>query len=220
MLKSGLKLPGIDKIFLLNLRHRVDRLNFQRAQFIRLGIESFRRVEPVRVVDSGNFLNKSTKSIFLSHLKIMELSIKENITSLVLEDDIGIKDINLLHNTLNFLFNKIFDWDMFYFYNHTCRFTSKTNVIKEYKYIQKIRDCLNLHAYIINKKSLKFIYETLNDYKNTLEVSGKKSDWRCHMDHVFCNRVHPYINVYGCNQSIIFQKRLYFSSDNEWVRPD
>jgi hypothetical protein len=221
MLKTGLKLPGIDKIFLLNLRHRTDRLNFQRSQFVRFGIESFHRVEPVPVVESGNFLNKSTRSIFLSHLKIIEQAKKENVTALVLEDDIGFgPKINPIKDALSFLFSEVQDWDMFYFYSHTCCFTIKKNVIKEYEHIQKIRDCLNLHAYVVNKKSLEFVCNKLNNFKDKLDASDKKSDWRCHIDHVFARNIHPHINVYGCKESIIFQKTNVFSSDNEWVLPD
>jgi hypothetical protein len=221
MLKTGLKLPGIDKIFLLNLKHRTDRLLFQKRQFVQCNIESFYRVEPVPAVESGNFLNKSTKSIYLSHLKIIEQAMREDVTALVLEDDVEFRGgVDVTKNVLNFLFNEIKDWDMFYFYSHACCFNNKKNVIQEYENIQKIRDCLNLHAYVINKKSLGFVFDKLNNFKDSLESSNQKSDWRCHIDHVFSRKVHPHINVYGCKTLVIFQKRNIFKSDNEWVLPD
>jgi hypothetical protein len=220
MLKTGLKLPGIDKIFLLNLKHRTDRLLFQKKQFWKLGIEPFIRVEPVAVVDSGNFLNKSIRSVYLSHLKIIEQVMKENITALILEDDAVLRDLSEVRGVLNFLFNKVVDWNMFYFYTDFGHSQKEKGTIKDCGNIQKIKYSLNLHAYIINKKNIKFVYDKLNDFKNKIDQSNKKLDGRSHVDVAMIYEIHPYFNVYGCKQQMIYQARGTFKSDNEWEKAD
>lgn len=217
MLKNGIKLPHIDKIFVLNLKHRTDRLSFQKKQFWDLGIEPFVRVEPVVFDEPNNFLNKSIRSVYSSHLKIIKQALDEDINALVLEDDALIKNFYKVKKCLNFLFNKINDWDMFYFYNLNNFLSKKENTIFRYGDICKIKQCVNLHAYIINKKKLNFVYNTLDLFKNKIENLEKKCDWRSHIDQVFMFVVHPYMNVYGAHEDLIIQDRKSFKSDNPWV---
>jgi len=62
----------VDKIYLINLQHRKDRLAYQTKQFESLGLPMFEIIRPVEVEDSKGFLNKSTRSCYLTHLKIIE----------------------------------------------------------------------------------------------------------------------------------------------------
>lgn len=221
MLKTGLKLPGIDRIFLLNLRHRTDRLRFQKNQFLDLGIESFVRIEPVAVFNSGKFLNKSIKSVYLSHLKIIKQALDENITALILEDDARIKDFSKVKTCLNFLFNEFEDWDIFYLYNCSMFYKNKLDNFVELRGpVVKLKHCLEMHAYIINKNKLSFVYNILNNFKNKIEQSERKCDWRSHCDQVFVHDIHPFCNVYGCPNNLIAQNRSQFKSDNNWTLPD
>ena len=173
----------------MNLPHRSDRLAFQKKQFSKHFIEPFIRVEPIRVQYSCNFLNKSVRSVYLSHLKIIKKAINDKGVVLILEDDALIRNFHKVKESLNFLFTKINDWDMFYFYNLSVdRFATKKtiedNIVDKFSELCKIKKCIELHAYVINKKKLSFIYDILNNIKNIIESSENKWDYRSHIDQV------------------------------------
>ena len=222
MLKFWKNLPFIDEIYLLNLPRRVDRLEFQIKQFSNYFISPFTRVEPTEVQDSCNFLDKSVRSIYLSHLKIIKKAIENKTTVLILEDDVVIKNFYKVKESINFLFTKINDWDMFYFYNLSVDgFATKEiledNIIRQFGDLCKIKRCLELHAYIINKNKLSFVYDILIKNKDKIENSEKQWDYKCHIDQVLMSDVHPKINVYGTATNLIVQDRKKFGSDNRWT---
>ena len=222
MLKFSKKLNFIDNIYLLNLPSRLDRLEFQKKQFSSYFIKSFIRVEPVEANDSCNFLDKSVRSIYLSHLEIIKKARDENGTVLILEDDALIKNFSKVKESINLLFTKINDWDMFYFYNLSVdRFATKeilkNNVIQQFGGLCKIKRCLELHAYIINKNKLGFVCETLTKIKDKIENSENKWNYRSHIDQVFMFEIHPKINVYAAKENLIIQDRQKFGSDNKWT---
>ena len=55
----------ISQIYVLNLPHRIDRLNFQLNQFEKYNIDNYEIVNPVVVDNANNFLNKAIYSCYL-----------------------------------------------------------------------------------------------------------------------------------------------------------
>jgi GR25 family glycosyltransferase involved in LPS biosynthesis len=215
MIKFNKKIKNIDKIFLLNLKHRFDRLSFQKQQFLDLGIERFERIDPVIVDCSNNFQNKSVHSCFLSHLKILDLIKKERIFAIILEDDAKISNFTNIENCLNLLFENILDWDMFYFYYEN-PYKNLDNIREVKSSLLQVQTCINTHAYLINTNKIDFIYEELLSCLEEIYKSDHKCGWDSHIDQVFAMKIHPKIKVYASKENLIYQKRDVFKSDIDW----
>jgi GR25 family glycosyltransferase involved in LPS biosynthesis len=215
MIKFNKKIKNIDKIFLLNLKNRTDRLSFQKKQFLELGVERFTRIDPVSVDSANNFQNKNVHSCFLSHLKILELIKKDRIFAIILEDDAAISNIINIENCLNLLIKNIVDWDMFYFYYENPH-KHLDNVKEVNTGLLQVQSCINTHAYLLNTNKIDFIYEELLSCRDEIYKSGRKFGWDSHIDQVFAMKIHPKIKVYASKENLIYQKRDIFKSDIDW----
>jgi len=215
MIKFNKKIKNIDKIFLLNLKNRTDRLSFQKQQFLELGIERFTRIDPVFVDCSNNFQNKNVHSCFLSHLKILELIKNNCIFAIILEDDAKISNITSIENCLNLLFENIVDWDMFYFYyENPHKYSGGVKEVSDG--LLQVQSCINTHAYLLNTNKIDFIYEELLSCRDEIYKSDHKHGWDSHIDQIFAMKIHPKIKVYASKKNLIYQKRDVFKSDIDW----
>jgi len=195
----------IDSIYMINLPYRQDRLEYQIKQFESLGLPMFEIIRPVEVEDSKRFLNKSIRSCYLTHLKIIEKIIDSKEFCIILEDDAQIINIDLIKITLENLVKEK-EWDMFYFYHH--------NKLFEYYTIEG--KLSNTHAYIINPLSAKKIYKNLIANKQKIE-DGKFG--YSHIDQAYIHCVHSKVKLVHANQMLIKQNKN-FSSDIEWHKSD
>jgi len=196
----------VDKIYLINLQHRKDRLAYQTKQFESLGLPMFEIIRPVEVEDSKGFLNKSTRSCYLTHLKIIEKIIQDQNTCIILEDDALIVNLEATKKTLEHLFNNKLEWDMFYFYNY--------NSFNQYYTVKN--NIANTHAYMISPLAAKNIHRYLTINKENLE---NKKYGHSHLDVAYIHCVHSRIKVVHANQILINQNKN-FSSDIEWYKSD
>lgn len=191
-------IPHIDKIYLINLPKRKDRLKFQREQFEKLNIQDFTLVEPVVVTEPKGYRNKSIKSCYLTHVKIIEEIVKNQNFCIILEDDAKIWNMQGVVDNISNLFENDIEWDMFYFY-------------------PKIRDKLpNAHAYIVNPKSAQKILDIILSNKHRIETTGhhKALD---HIDLAYIYLVHKQMIILNSDKVLISQDKK-LGSDIDWYK--
>lgn len=203
----------ITKLYVLNLPHRIDRLNFQLNQFTKYNIDNYEIINPVVVDNANNFLNKAIYSCYLSHLRILEQIKLNQQLCLILEDDANIVDINKINSCLDDFFNSNLDWDMFYFYYY-----KPINITNNEQYI-KIDKVLNTHAYMVNPQAVSDILDILYRYKDKIETKQIEDIKNCHIDRAYALEVHKIKNIFASTTRLITQNKQ-FCSDIPWFRPD
>lgn len=191
---------NFDKIYLINLKRRPDRLEdffINNKEFIKKDdVEIFEAIDGVNVNDPTWKFSKGALGCWLSHIQLLQ-KIKETSYQkvLILEDDAIVNSPNLLKNKQinDFLSHK--DWDMFYLggYHHK----PPTKISDD---ILKYNWALTTHAYAVNVSSIDAI----------LAYSVTRKYW---IDGVFAE-LHSILNVYGPSIDIMIQTQSRSDIEN------
>jgi len=148
-----------DKIYLINLKRRPDRLQAfytNNARFIKdVDIEIFEAFDG-NLIDKSNWKHEiGALGCWESHMELLRKIEKSDYERvLILEDDAIISNPAAISSetVINFVKNE--KWDMFYFGFHN----SKPPIIVS-DHIQKLSFAIQTHAYAVNKNSVRKIIE-------------------------------------------------------------
>ena len=179
---------------------RKDRLKFQREQFDNLNIQDFTLIQPIVVTDPKGYRNRSIKSCYLTHVKIIEEIVENKNFCIILEDDAKIWNMQGVIDNINCLFDNDIEWDMFYFYPKS-------------KKDQKLR---NTHAYMINPKSANQILNILLQNKDDIE---KTMHHKCldHVDAAYIRLVHTEMTILN-SDSVLIDQNKELGIDIDWYK--
>ena len=165
-------LPGVQKIFYINLKHRYDRKNNLINEFKQIGIESeqLHRIEAYFTPENG------AVGCLISHIKAIRVAIKEctnnNINNvLICEDDIRFVDDRetLFSKLTNFFDDPIFKVS----FNVLFIACNVNNMTKTHnKAINRIIDGQTASAYIVNRN---YLSKLLDLYEITLQTYYKSN---------------------------------------------
>jgi hypothetical protein len=142
-----------DKIFLINLDSRPDRLEKVMIQLRELGVEEL--IERFSAISPPN--GDGRLGCLLSHIEIIKISKSLNLKNvLVLEDDVFFINVDTIIESVNQLKNR--NWALFYI-----GYNSHVPLHKVDKNLLKIEKCYSAHAVAYN--SIIFDH-VINDFKN------------------------------------------------------
>lgn len=87
-------MDGFERLFVINLKARVDRRIEMEAQLRGIGLSfsnpKVELLEAIRPADAGGFPTVGARGCFMSHLKILELAVKADLKRiLIVEDDLN-----------------------------------------------------------------------------------------------------------------------------------
>lgn len=135
----------------INLEHRKDRNESVLKELKKIGVMNPTRLNAVQ-------MNNGAIGCSLSHIKCLEISIKNNYEYVMIcEDDIEILNIELFVENINKFLNSNIDWDVVLIAGNNM---IPYNFVNDY--CIKIYNCLTTTGYIVKKK----YYDTLlNNYK-------------------------------------------------------
>lgn len=202
----------IDKIFLLHCPDQVERLDFQKFQFELHNLEY--EIHNCESIDKANgFMNKSIKSCYLSHIKIIEKIIDLNSICLILEDDAGLlTSPSSISQDLDAILKNENEWDMIYLYPPHL---DGSLIKKKNKHYSSAKLVLNTHAYIINPLSIKKIHKALISYYDLIDSSESKYITLCHIDRIYAHKLHEHLKVF-CTNDTHFTQNKKFGSTLGW----
>jgi len=167
-----------DKVFVLNLERRPDRLDDFRKKAEKIGLEYevFKSVDsknidrfglvegrPVKL-ESTEFYSEvndyflSQLGCLLSHLSVLKHCRDNNIKNvLILEDDVAFSDqFESRYEKFNLSFNK--EWDMIYF---SGSLVNKSDDCDSYS---KLISCYTTHSYAVNSNVYDYLIEKIEHY--------------------------------------------------------
>ncbi|WP_316736070.1 glycosyltransferase family 25 protein [Pedobacter aquatilis] len=180
-----------DKIYLVNLKRRPDRLDEfykNNAAYVKnLDIEVFEAIEGKLVQDDEWKFNKGALGCWKSHIELLKIIEKSDFDKvLILEDDALIVDKKSLEceEVKNFIIEE--KWDMFYFgFEHF----KPPSLLSEN--IQKLNWALQTHAYAVNRASVSKI----------IRYAEMRKYW---IDGIFAE-IHSFMNCYATTKNTIIQ---------------
>lgn len=172
----------VDKVFILNLDRRVDRMASMRNLMNEMYIMNWERFPAIR----PNF-NKIDRELYsgykrfrkinkkyvkgsvgckLSHLGIIKLAKERRYKNiLILEDDIEFNG-NMRHVDIGLRELQNLNWDILYLGLNKAKYLPTKNSI----FIKKVYSGLCTHAYIVNRKSYTKIIHLLQDSDKQIDV--------------------------------------------------
>lgn len=183
-----------DKIYLINLKRRPDRLKAffkNNATFIKdTDIEIFEAFDG-NLIDNNNWQHeKGALGCWKSHIELLKkIEKSDNQRVLILEDDAIISNPLAMFNEAVISFVKNEDWDMFYFGFHN----SKPPIIIS-DHIQKLTFALQTHAYAVNKNSIRII----------IEYAESRRYW---IDGIY-GEMHSFMNCFSTTENTIVQTNI------------
>lgn len=171
----------IERVFIINLDRRVDRMQSMKNLIDRLEIinwERFPAIKPKynsiekRLYSGYNKFQKLNKKYVkgsvgckLSHLEILKLAKQRKYNNiLILEDDVEFVG-NLKHIEIGLREIEHFNWDILYLGLNKAKYIPISDLV----FISKVKKGLCTHAYIVNHRSY-------NKIINILEESNKQID--------------------------------------------
>ena len=145
-----------DSIRCINLRSRKDRFELANTVFTTYSI-------PVTWFITDRHPNGGIQGCFESHLScIRESYLKGDQTCLIFEDDVVesvfIKNTSILNDAIKFMTNNQ-NWELFYLGTCPDILSSKTESVRNYPSILKLRS-LCTHAYVIHRRYMEKIIKT------------------------------------------------------------
>jgi len=166
-----------DKAFLINLDYRKDRLELTRLELAKWGIE-FERY-------SANTAKIGKDGCRLSHIGVLKKSLSENVSPLIIEDDIIIS--NDYTNSFEYVqsLEKIDDWDCFFYY---CDHLHSPVRINSWVLLGPT---FCTHFYIVNKNSISKVLKVLEGGTRNLDdafISARKE-----------------LHIYCASRNLVFQ---------------
>lgn len=170
---------NIDKIYIINLKHRTDRWEKCLEQLNKYNITNYERFDAIcpdlNDIDKSQYINFNTKTdknyvmcalgCKLSHYNVIKNAKKQSYNQiLVLEDDFLLCDnfIDKYNEIINIIENENIDLNMLYlgfsnYFKNAYTDTSITN-------IKKMKNAMTTHAYILHNS---FYNNVLNEIENS-----------------------------------------------------
>lgn len=223
---------NIDKIFIINLEHRVDRKKKILSELQRVGLtnyEIFKAIKPTEEMVNEwnpNFLNPipewfkrtggdenkykiGSLGCMLSHLEIIKICIErkyENV--LILEDDTEFQIGNGIRfeQVINIMKNQLEHLNFGLFYLAGNHRAIGANLQKKSENVNRVKGTLTTGSYIINKSVMKYILKNIIGYEREIDVFYStviQNQFPC-----YC--VHPHITKQGEGYSDIVQKNVSY----------
>jgi glycosyl transferase family 25 len=220
----------IDKVFIINLEHRIDRREKILKELEKVGIENyefFKAIKPnVNMVKewNRNFLNPipewfkktggdETKyrigslGCMLSHYEILKICLQNNYENvLILEDDTefvtpsGIK----FEQILNMVKNQTKNIKFGLFYLAGNHLGSKIESVSQN--VNKVTGTLTTGSYIINKSIIKFILDNIKGFEREIDVFYAQIIQK----RFPCYCLHPHLTKQGDGYSDIVQRNVSY----------
>ena len=220
----------IDKIFVINLEHRVDRKNAIIKEFQRVGInnyEFFKAVQPNEQMISSwnpNFINPlpnwlstydgdiikykiGSLGCMLSHIEIIKICVKNNYENvLIFEDDtiFNIKNGIKFDAVIDTLQSQIKDLSYGLLYlagNHRAAILEKIS-----DNIHRVLNTYTTGSYIVNKQAMQFILNRIPNYPREVDhfyANIVQKEFPC-----YC--IQPHITTQADGYSDILQKDVAY----------
>lgn len=172
----------IDKVYLINLDSRPDKLESSKKIFEKLGITSYKRIIPnFNTFDTNSYLNKERQSVKDSHVRCVQDAIKNNYTNiLIFEDDFvfnqedkEVEENIEQHIELCMSFIKKNSFDILYLDNMKTIHKDKDNVLIKIERRRHEEDFVLIkgkayvHSYILNKRIFQAFVDGQTKYKST-----------------------------------------------------
>ena len=223
---------NIDKIFIINLEHRVDRKKKILSELQRVGLtnyEIFKAIKPTEEMVNEwnpNFLNPipewfkrtggdenkykiGSLGCMLSHLEIIKICIErkyENV--LILEDDTEFQIGNGIRfeQVINIMKNQLENLNFGLFYLAGNHRAIGASLQKKSENVNRVKGTLTTGSYIINKSVMKYISKNIIGYEREIDVFYStviQNQFPC-----YC--VHPHITKQGDGYSDIVQKNVSY----------
>lgn len=162
-----------DKVFLINLKRRKDRLDFFQSQVDKFDLGNF---EVVEAVDTSNESNRNKRmmpgayGLIETNIKIFEKSIEENYETIcIIEDDcMFLDEINNVEYYYNYLPQ---DWDMLYYgCNHNYHAPNFPRPIMINEHVLKLQHSHSAHFVVIKKTMYEKIKSFICNFHGPLDV--------------------------------------------------
>ena len=166
--KTKVFLNNIDKIFYINLEHRKDR-NKEIIEQIKKIDPELKKTERISAIRH----DKGEIGCGFSHIKCLENAKKNNYDCiLILEDDFNfINNSNFINYNLNYIFNKIIDFDI-------CLLSG--NIYKKEKFDEIISHSINVQTtsgYLIKKQFYQILIDNFKEAVDELLKGNKKENY-------------------------------------------
>lgn len=164
-----MSLEFFDKIYYINLDHRLDRKNELLKQFKKLDLNLTNIQRIPAVLDKLN----GQRGCAASHIMAIDHAIKNNLKNvLILEDDCEfVQPKTIMNNLIKYFFRSIKEWDVFFLGAQVIE-SKKT----KFNGINQILKAYLTHAYVVNNHYFKVLKKSFEDtYKklqNELFFSG------------------------------------------------
>ncbi len=223
---------NIDKIFIINLEHRVDRKKKILSELQRVGLtnyEIFKAIKPTEEMVNEwnpNFLNPipewfkrtggdenkykiGSLGCMLSHLEIIKICIErkyENV--LILEDDTEFQIGNGIRfeQVINIMKNQLENLNFGLFYLAGNHRAIGASLQKKSENVNRVKGTLTTGSYIINKSVMKYISKNIIGYEREIDVFYSTVI----QDQFPCYCVYPHITKQGEGYSDIVQKNVSY----------
>lgn len=157
------------------------------------------RMEGPALIGANGFQNAMARSNFNTHLETIRLATASIFPSLILEDDIVIRDFAAVEMYYEQVQRG--PWDVLYFYGNGS------------KGLGRLQDVVDTHAYIVNPTSAGKLLKRLTDYKEWIERE-KPNDWRTFVDRAMIVFQKDML-FYGTHE-LIYQDRDRWGSGLGW----
>lgn len=191
------KVTMIDKIYIINIKHRGDRRSHIISEMNRLNLSNYDIINATIIKSNINPNMFSCISCFHSHIKTLRIAYNNNVdNALILEDD-AIFYNNISNNVLEF-FNSVKEASLLYL---GCNlniykdgYVDRQSVVnKIHNNIVELNEAGTAHAILYNKKYIRQMYEMFPDDETFFNriFSGK-------FPHIYDN----FINWYTINNNI------------------
>lgn len=184
--------PIVDHAFCINLDHRRDRWVKASQQFDAhdLAVERFSAIDGRAGVYGTDLCDNYNNACTLSHLNIIQRSVKENYKAvLIFEDDVLLNPLfaRILTDTINDL---PANWDMLYLGgNH------RERPVKVTQNLFRATKVFTTHAYIIRSTVYNFVIDRFPSLTQPVDC------YYCEAQKIF--------NCYICNPRIAYQAKSY-----------
>ncbi len=162
-----------DKIYLINLNHRHDRLQKSMAEVERIGLENVKRFPAINAKALGitkkDLDNPGLIGCFLSHFAILQEAVVNNYKRLlIMEDDVTF--INGFNEAMTYALEQLpSDWELVYL-GYTERYGENTFKKRVSDSIVIPNDPWGTQAYIVQNEGIRILYENLQHIKDHIDI--------------------------------------------------
>ncbi|MFI5404920.1 MAG: glycosyltransferase family 25 protein [Nitrososphaerales archaeon] len=162
---------GADKIYLINLAHRNDRLRMAKRQFEKAGIEGytvFPAIDAKRMRIRGvDETNQGLIGCFLSHFFILHEAIINKYKRIVIFEDDIIFEENFEEKLMQAMKEVPEIWQMIYLGYYERYGHSKIAISKN---VSIPKNTWGTHAYMLQGSGIKMMYDNLQEIKSHIDV--------------------------------------------------